>query len=480
MLHSTKVQELVNLFVNENYNPSISMTIYDNGKYESFNAGYADLENKKAATENTIYAIGSSTKAFAAEALCILADRGVISLDTPIIEYLPNFAMYDTHATAALTVRDILCHRCGLPRHDLTWFANADYEKRDELIHNIRYLKPFTTLRNKWYYQNHMFVLAGYLIEKVSGLKWDDFVQKEILEPLGLCASFKISELAKDPEMSKNYSVTLADGTVNPSNYRDIYHVGAAGCINSTTKDMAKWVALQLNDGKVGDKQIISSELLKECHTPQMVIQHDPAMPKFSEISHKSYGLGWFVENYRGRTLVHHGGNIDGYSAMHFFVPGTGFGASILTNCEGTPIQNSLMYSLIDLYFDYDPVDWLGRYKNAYIDLMKKGEEAIGALVNSATKDTKPSLPLEKYAAIYSNPGYGDIKIAVVDGTLEAAYGDLDFKLEHLCFDSFLMKFGTKNMTVPAQFGLSLTGEGLTFSAKLEPALEDMIVFKKK
>ena len=480
MLNSTKTQELIDLFVKENYNPSISMTVYDNGKYESFNAGYTDLENKKAATEDTIYAIGSSTKAFAAEALCILADRGEIDLDTPIIEYLPAFAMYDAYVTASLTVRDILCHRCGLPRHDLTWFANADYEKRDELIHNIRYLKPFTTFRSKWYYQNHMFVLAGYLIEKVSGLKWDDFVQKEILEPLGLTASFKITDLAKDPKMSKNYSVTLSDGTLKPSSYRDIYHVGAAGCINSTTKEMAKWVALQLNDGKVGDKQIISSKLLKECHVPQMVIQDDPAMPKFPEISHKSYGLGWFVESYRGRTLVHHGGNIDGYSAMHFFVPGTGFGASILTNCEGTPIQNSLMYSLIDLYFDYEAVDWLGRYKSAYIELMKKGEEAIGALTDSAVKGTKPSLPLEKYVATYNNPGYGDIKIAIVDGTLEALYGDLDFKLEHLCLDSYLMKFGTKKMTVPAQFALSLTGEVQTFSAKLEPALDEMIVFKKK
>ena len=480
MLNSTKAQELVNLFVKENHNPSISMTVYDNGKYESFNAGYADIENKKAATEDTIYAIGSSTKAFAAEALCILADRGDIDLDTPIVEYLPDFAMYDDYATASLTVRDILCHRCGLPRHDLTWFSNANYEKRDELIHNIRYLKPFTTFRNKWYYQNHMFVLAGYLIEKVSGQKWDDFVQKEILEPLGLCASFKITELANEPTMSKNYSVTLADGTVVPSSYRDIYHVGAAGCINSTTKEMAKWVALQLNDGKVGDKQIISSELLNECHTPQMVIQHDPAMPKFDEISHKSYGLGWFVENYRGRTLVHHGGNIDGYSAMHFFVPGTGFGASILTNCEGTPIQNSLMYSLIDLYFGYESVDWLGRYKSAYIDLFKKGEEAISALADSAAKDTKPSLALDKYEATYTNPAYGDIKISATGGSLEALYGDLDFKLEHLCLDSYIVKYKTKKLVAPAQFGLGLTGEVETFMAKFEPALEEMIVFKKK
>jgi len=480
MLNHTKAQGLVDSFVKENYNPSISMTVYDNGKYESFNAGYADIENKKLATEDTIYAIGSSTKAFAAEALCILADRGDIDLDTPIIKYLPDFAMYDAYVTTALTVRDILCHRCGLPRHDLTWFANADYEKRDELIHNIRYLKPFTTFRNKWYYQNHMFVLAGYLIEKMSGLKWDDFVQKEILEPLGLCATFKITELAGEPAMSKNYSVTLADGTLKPSAYRDIYHVGAAGCINSTTKEMAKWVALQLNDGKVNDKQIISSKLLKECHTPQMVIQEDPIMPKFSEISQKSYGLGWFVENYRGRTLVHHGGNIDGYSAMHFFVPGTGFGASILTNCEGTPIQNSLMYSLIDLYFGDEPVDWLGRYKTAYIDLMKKGDEAIAALADSTVKDTKPSLPLEKYAGTYHHPGYGDIKVSVVNDALAVQYGDLDFKLEHLCLDSFLMKWGTKEMTVPTQFGLSLTGEVVTFSAKFEPALEEMIVFNKK
>lgn len=474
------VQGLIELMAKENYNPSISMTIYDNGKYHSFNTGYADLEKKTPATENTIYAIGSSTKAFAAEALCILADRGLVDLDKPVREYMPDFAMHDAYASNALSVRDILCHRCGLPRHDATWSADSNIANRDKLIHNIRHLKPFATFRSRWHYQNHMYVLAGCLIEKVSGLAWDDFVKKEIMEPIGLEACFKIDDFAMRPDASLPYSVTLADGTVQPTKYRNIYHVGAAGCINSTTKQMAKWVALQLNDGMADGKQIISSDMLKECHSPQMIIQRVPESSQFPEITHRSYGLGWFTEVYRGRTIVHHGGNIDGYSAMHFFVPDFGFGASILTNSEGTPIQNSLMYSLLDLYFGDAPIDWSARLKDVYIDMLKKGKDALDSLKEKSVKGTKPSLPLADYAARYVNLGYGDINVKHEDGALVAEFGVLCFKMEHLCLDSFIMKLQPlEKHTVTARFNMGLSGEIESFCAKFEPMLKEMIVFER-
>ena len=478
MRDKQNAQKMVELFVKEHYNPSISVTVYDNGEYSSFNAGYSDIEKKKPATENTAYGIGSSTKAFVAEALCILADRKIIDLDKPIREYIPDFAMYDSYATNALTPRDILCHRSGLPRHDLTWFACKDSEK---LIHNIRHYKPFATFREKLYYQNHMFLLAGVLVEKVTGKKWDDFVKEEIMNPIGLEAYFKLEDFKRHPDVSLPYLVTMAEGKVEPEEYWDIYHVGGAGCIHSTTKDMARWIALQLNDGKWEDKQIISEDLIKECHMIQMAIQKfSPDSPSFPEISNTGYGLGWFVETYRGRKLVHHGGNTSGYSAMHFFVPGTGFGASILTNCAGTPIQNSLMYSLIDLHFDDEPVDWLSRFKTYVLDLTKKGEEKLDELRSSAVKDTKPSLPLEKYEGTYNNIGYGDIEVKVHEGMLKLSFGEVEFEMEHLCFDSFLIKLlPKKKITVPAQFTLDLVGGISAFSAKFEPAIEDMIEFKK-
>jgi CubicO group peptidase (beta-lactamase class C family) len=477
MPDNSKAQSLVEQFTKEHYNPSISVTVYDNGKYSSYNSGYANIEQKIPATENTIYAIGSSTKAFVAEALCILADRKLIDLDKPVREYLPAFAMHDPYATVSLTIRDMLCHRSGLPRHDTTWLAYQDIEK---LVHNIRYFEPFTTFRNKLYYQNHMFLLAGYLVEKVTGTKWDDFVQKEILEPLNMKACFKIEELKSHANPSLPYVVTLAESKVDLDEYWDIYHVGAAGCINSTTSEMAKWIALQLNGGKWDDKQIISEELLKECHTTQMAIQRFSAdSPQFDEITNTGYGLGWFVETYRGRKLVHHGGNINGYSAMHFFVPGTGFGASILTNCSGTPIQNSLMYALIDLHFGDEPIDWLDRYKSYSLEMIEKGEAKMDELRNSVVKDTKTSLPLDKYEGKYNHKGYGDLHVKILDGALRVEYGKLEFSSEHLCFDAFLLKWlPREKVLVPAQFVLGLTGEVSSLKVQFEPALEGMIEFK--
>ena len=477
MLDNQKAQAMVELFVKENFNPSISVTVYDNGKCSSYNAGYADVEKKVPATENTAYAIGSSTKAFVAEALCILADRKQLDLDKPIREYLPDFALYDTYASNALTARDMLCHRSGLPRHDITWFACKD---RDKLVKNLRYLKPFATFREKLYYQNHMFMLAGYLVEKITGKKWDDFVKEEIMDPIGLKACFKLSDFESHPHASLPYLVTIAEGKVEREENWDIYHVGAAGCIHSTTSEMAKWIALQLNEGKCGDKQIISQEKIKECHTTQMAIQKfTPDSPEFPEITNMGYGLGWFVETYRGRKLVHHGGNTSGFSAMHFFVPGTGFGASILTNCAGTPIQTSLMYSLIDLYFGDEPIDWLDRLKSHYIEAFKKGEAKLEEMKASAVKDTKPSLPLEKYEGKYHNDGYGEVSIKAAGGELRGAYGDVEFEMEHICFDAYLIKvLPKKKISAPAQFTLDLVGGVSALQIKLEPALEDMIVFK--
>ena len=479
MLDNDRTRELLELCMTKNHNPSISMTIYDNGKYLSFNAGFADIENKTIATENTLYAIASSTKAFAAEAICILAGRGFIDLDAPIISYLPSFALYDIYATTTLTVRDILCHRSGLPRHDLSgWCSNADSE---EIIHRLRYLKPFAPVRYKFHYQNHMFLLASCLIEKVTGIEWDKFVKTEIMDPIGMNASFDISDLKNLPNGSVPYRVELAEGTVVPTNYyHHTSHMGAAGSINATSSNMAKWIALQLNDGKWEDKQVIPDMLLNECHSPQMVIQRDATQIKLTETDHYSYGLGWFIESFRGRKLIMHAGGTTGYSAQHFFLPGTGFGASILTNGSETPIQNSLMYSLIDLYFGYEQIDWFERYKAHYIKSTEEAKTRIDEVREKAVKGTRPSLPLESYAGVYNNPGYGEIKITPIDGALTATFIGIPFQLEHICYDAYFFNdrhdFAENALS---QFRLDTLGEVVEYQVKLEPDINEMIVFKK-
>jgi len=326
-----------------------------------------------------------------------------------------------------------------------------------------------------------MFLLAGCLIEKISGRKWDDFVRDEILDPIGLEAYFQISEMEQHPESSLPYTVNIDEGTFHRTEYRNIYHIGAAGCINSSTKNMAKWIALQLNNGKSGNRQIVSEAMLNECHSPQMIIGKDPIVPDFPEINNNFYGLGWFRESYRDRTLVHHGGGIDGYAAMHFFVPDAGFGASILSNGESSPIIYSLMYSMIDLYFGYEPADWVGRYKRRNIELIEKGNAEYNSIFEKAPKETTPTLPLNRYEGVYSDPGYGDIMVILEDESLVVRYNEFTLKMKHICFDSYIMLLQPFEKTrILSQFILSVTGEVEALKAKLEPALEDMIVFIKK
>ena len=310
--------------------------------------GVRKLGDPTPVNERTLFAIGSSSKAFTAAAIAMLVDEGKLKWDDPVTKYLPGFELYDPYVTRELTVRDLLSHRSGLERGDFLWYG-TEYD-RDEILRRARYLKPTWSLRSTFGYQNLMFLAAGQLIAKVSGKSWDDFIRQRMFTPLSMTAS---STSIRDLKNADNVSSPHAkiEDKVEVIPWRNIDNIAPAGSINSSVVDMAQWVRLQLAQGEYQKQHLLSSGAAKEMHTSQTVIRLEPPLSLFYPEAHfLNYGLGWFLQDYRGRKVVEHGGAIDGMRAQVAMIPEEKLGLVILTNMGGTILPLPLMYRIFDAY----------------------------------------------------------------------------------------------------------------------------------
>jgi len=389
--------------------------------------------------EKTLFAIGSSSKAFTAASIAMLIDDGKLKWDDPATKNLSGFQLFDPYATRELTVRDLLCHRSGLERGDLLWYGGS-YD-RDEILRRVRYLKPTWSLRSRFGYQNIMYLAAGLTVAAASGKPWDDFIRERIFTPLGMTSSnTSISALKGNGDVATPHA--KLEGKVQPISWRNIDNIGPAGSINSNVTDMAQWVRLQLGEGKFGDKQLISSGGIKEMHTPQTIIRLEGPTEKLNPETHfMNYGLGWFLQDYRGRKIVQHGGNIDGMSALVAMMPEEKLGLVILTNMNGTPLPTAVMYRVFDAFIQAPPRDWSGDILKIAKALEDQAKTVEKKTEDERVKGTNPSLPLAKYAGTYANEMYGDAKVTEENGKLVLRYGGaMTGDLDHWHYDTFQAK----------------------------------------
>jgi CubicO group peptidase (beta-lactamase class C family) len=435
--------------------------------------GLKDVEKQQPVDVNTVFAIGSSSKAFTTMALAILADRGEMNWDRPVREYMPDFRLFDLFATEHMTPRDLTCHRSGLPRHDLMWYNSP--LSRKEIYDRLRYLEPNKDFRAAWQYQNLMFLTAGYLVQAISGKTWEDFTQKEVFDRMGMSRSNFSVEVSKQMD---NYALPYReeDEKVKLIPFRNIDTVGPAGSINSDIMDMAKWVILHLN-GKLGDEQIVTQAQLAELHAPTMVMPPGfMGMEEFKELSESTYGLGWFVQYYRGRKIVHHGGNIDGFSAFVSFLPDEKFGVVTLTNLDGNMATMAVTLNIYDRLLGLDQIDWRERWlkqKEKAKEAQEKGKEKAEA---KKVQDTKPSHELGAYVGQYQHPGYGVIKFEIKDGKLLAEYNNLKMALEHYHYDSFEAELEEmRDARLPVSFLTDFQGNIAEVSIPLEPSVKNIV-----
>ena len=436
--------------------------------------GWANVEGKQRVDAGTLFAIGSSSKAFTATGVMQLVDEDKVDLDEPVITYVPDFKLYNDELTKNLTVRDLLCHRSGLPRHDVAWYGSGS--TREELIAKMAYLEPNAQLRETWQYQNLMFMAAGYLIEQVTGQSWEAYTQKHLFDPLQMPNSnFSVIDLQKTANRAWPYQEE--EGEVKVMEYRNIDAIGPAGSINSNATDMANWLILQLNEGRFQGKQVISGTSLHETHKPQMVMPGDMTT---DEIFYSSYGLGWMITSYRGHLRVEHGGNIDGFSASVCVMPRDGIGIVVLTNMNGTALTGVIRNYIVDKMLDLEVHDWNTelleqRNKAREASLLATEEEEDLARVNG----TAPSHAPADYVGLYRHPGYGQIEVRQKDdGSLEIGLNELGFSdLVHYHYDVFKVESAFGQLKF--QFAYDLRGKISQLSSRLEPSLDAPIVFEK-
>jgi Beta-lactamase class C and other penicillin binding proteins len=438
--------------------------------------GYKDVENKIPATPDTIFAIGSSSKAFTVFALGRLVDEGKLEWEAPVRNYIPWFKLYDKEAGARLSVRDLVTHRSGLPRHDLLWYNNKT-ASREDLVRALAYLPPTADLREKWQYNNLMFLTAGYLLETLTGKPWEDAVRSLVFEPLGMKRSnFSVLDSQKDSDFAFPYN--FVDKAYEKLPFRDITNVGPAGSINSSVNEMARWVAVHLADGKFEGRDLLSSSTVSDMHNPHMVTGAVSSSP---DIAATAYAMGWFTDVYRGHRRVHHGGNIDGFSAQVAFLPDDGLGFVVLTNMNGTSYPELLVRTATDKILGLEAHDWIG-------DAVKQLEKAEGAIKKAEEKKitrkvpgTKPAHPLADYAGLYVHPGYGSLAVELAAGRLSFTYNSIKTNLDHWHYETF------DGVTIEdptfkdfkLTFRTDVNGRVASVTGAFEPTIDD-IVFAKK
>lgn len=410
-----------------------------------FAKGYGVRELGKPAPvdERTLFAVASNTKAFTAACLAILVDEGKLKWDDPVTKYLPGFQLYDPYVTRELTVRDIISHRVGLATFggDLLWYE-TNYD-RDEILRRIRYLKPVSSFRSRYGYQNIMFLAAGQIVAKVSGQSWDEFVRERILTPLGMSATttsiraFKSGDNIAAPHNELDEKIRVV-------RYSNVDGMAPAAGINSNVVEMAQWLRLQLGRGTYEGKKIFSSNVSREMWQPNTILPISAAGEKLIPTRHfRAYGMGWFMSDYQGRKVLEHSGGLDGMISQTGMIPEENLGVVILSNSE-TSLPNIMMNKVFDVFLGAPKRDWnaeaLARSAQGK-EADRKEEQEIEA---ARAKDTKPSLSLSGYAGTYAGEMYGEARVTEENGKLvlrlvPAAHfvGDL----EHWQYDTFRVKW---------------------------------------
>ena len=313
--------------------PGLSLAIVKDDKViYSKGLGYKDFENKVPMTPDTQLAIGSATKAFTGLSVLMLQDDGKLSLDDSPKKYLPYFRINNPETDKNIQVRDLMAHSSGLNRTDLAMITGK--LNRVELIKVAGEAKPMAGLRKKFYYQNLMYTAAGQIVAEVEKQPWEDFVPERIFKPLGMNNStMSVKQMKKASDYSYGYVYNFDTKETRRLPTRDLSEIAPAGSINSSANDMAKWLRFILNGGVSDGKRLVSSEGFSEWIKPQMKITPNGKV---------AYGLGWFLEEWKGKKVVHHGGNIDGFNSMVALIPEEKLGFVLLTNVSGSPLSNEL------------------------------------------------------------------------------------------------------------------------------------------
>ena len=463
----------------------VSIAVVEKGKVVYTGGfGYRDLDKKLQVTENTLFGIGSCTKAFTASILGMLVKEGKVDLDKPVRNYLPELKFQNEYTNDHCTLRDMMCHRTGLPRHDLSWYGS--WGSRQEFLERIQYMEPTAELRAKWQYNNFMFMAQGMVVEKLTNKSWEENMKERIFKPLGM-DNTNLSTI--DMENSPDHSLAFVsnDSSISTVPFRNIDAMGPAGSVNSCSKDMAKWLITWINDGKYNGKEIIPSPYRNDAITIQMAMGGGTPSAEMPDVHVSGYGLGWMMSSYRGHYRVEHGGNIDGFSASTCFFPTDSIGVIVLTNQNGSSVTAIVRNTIADRILKVKPIDWLADRNAADAKAKAAAKEAEGKDISNKKPGTNLSHTLKEYEGLYSHPGYGTAEVVMQNDSLFMFTPGNKIWLRHYHYDVF-ETFGvdkkdgidsSQKSELKIRFDMNEAGEINSVWMELQPGLKALEFTRK-
>jgi len=442
--------------------------------------GYRDYENKIPVDNNTLFAIGSSTKAFTSSILGQLRKEDKLSFDESPIKYVPDLKFFNDEMNNSIVIKDLMSHRTGLPRHDWSWYFFPTYDK-DSLMRRIEFQEPFTGVRKQWYYNNFMFLTQGVIAERITGKSWEENMYERLLKPLKMTRSnLSIKELRKADNVALGYEIV--DEKISNMDYYRIAGMSPAGSMNSSVNEMSNWLMTWLNKGKFEGNEIIPEAYINEAMSSQMVINGALPDDEFPDIHMATYGYGWMLSSYKGHYRVEHGGNIDGFSADVIFFPSDSIGIVVLANQNGSSVPSLVRNTIADRLINVERTDWIKRYEDRKAEQEDFEVEAEDA---PTQKKQAPQHQPKDFTGFYENLGYGQFEIIVENDSLFAVLPLWKLYLEHKHFDIY-------NSYKVTDEGIDISDEGLAFNfqidnegeiynlkLKIEPTLQPLEFIRK-
>jgi CubicO group peptidase (beta-lactamase class C family) len=455
--------------------PGVSLAVVKDGKVVVAKGyGVRKLGDSAPVDAQTLFGIASNTKVFTATALGLLVEEGKLGWDDRVIDHLPWFQMSDPYVTRELTVRDLLVHRSGLGlgAGDLLWWPSSTYNRK-EIARRIRYLPLSTSFRSAYAYDNVLYLVAGEVIEAISGQSWEDFVRERILLKVGMrLSNVQHSAAARGGNVATTHA--RVEGRVRPIAPFDSDNTNPAGGINSCAEDMAKWLMVQLAEGKLADgSRLFSQATARQLTTIVTPIPVGDGPPELRDLrpSFNGYGLGLGLRDYRGHKLLTHTGGLPGYVSKVAMMPDAQLGIAVLTNQESGAAFESIVDHILDSYLGTPSVDWIA----AFQAIEKRSADAGASSERQATQkrdaQSKPSLALQSYAGKYRDQWYGDVTVASANGTLTIRFDktpSLSGTLEPWQHDTFVAKWTDRELRADAFLTFALNPDGTIDSARME------------
>jgi len=451
--------------------PAITLAVVQDGETTLLRAwGQRDVEAALPATPETQFTICSITKTFTATALALLVDEGRLDWTKPVGDYIPEFRLHDPVATERVTVRDLLCHHSGLPRHDWIWIP-ADLSPTEMML-ALRHLEPARDIRTDFQYNNLAYNAAGIVAERISGLSYQEFIRTRLTDRLNMPVSFSAEEYAAAENAAVPYLVERGD-VRSRSKFFPIATL-AAGAITTSIASMANWMKFLLAEGEFEGRRLLSAKLIHEMQAPRVY----ESSPEFDEFGHGHYGLGFRSTTYRGERVVGHTGGWLGWSTQMRLVPGRNLGIAVFTNTGGNSICPILINRICDHLAGKEPVPWLDRLRDLHRKAVTQQQSDEAAKPAARKPDTRPSHDLADFCGAYQHPAYGRVVITLDGEALHWAWRGTKSKLAHRNYDSFQLPyvFGDLNPDdLVITFTTDRDGNIAGLSAKLEPQVSDIV-----